>query len=105
MKKQKVTFTKDEIRTFINEELKALRESSEGAEEAEGKKSHEISAAADTLADAITAFNDAGLPEVPEELKSSLSRAKSILDNMSDNPGQYKGGAGRKRPEVKEGGY
>lgn len=105
MKKQKVTFTKQEICTIISEELKAIRESNESVPESEEKKSHEISAAADTLADAITTFNVVGLPEVPEELKSYLDRAKKILDNMSDNPGQYKGGSGRRRPSVKEDSY
>ena len=96
---KKVQFTSKEINKFINEELQKLVEAASSDDQ--GKKSHEISAAADTLSDAITTFEEADLPEVPEELSSSLRRAKNILNNMSDNPGQYKGAQGKQRSDDK----
>lgn len=102
--KQKIIISKDRIRKIVQEEWRRALTEAEDVDASE-KKSYEISAAADALSDAITTFNDAGLPEVPDELKSCLKRAKTILDNMSDNPGQYKGGRSGRRTSVEEGNY
>lgn len=72
------------------------------AVEVESKESHEISAAANNLLKAIQTFEEEGLPDVPAELDSALKSAKMILNNMSDNPGRYKGGAKVKSDESEQ---
>ena len=91
----KKNITEAKLRTIIREELinklRQIREASEP--ELAAKESHEISAAASALLKAVAAFEEEKLPEVPAELESALSAAKSILNNMSDNPGRYKRGS------------
>jgi hypothetical protein len=93
MSNKKLHMTESKLRSVVREELiNKLRSIKEATEDVVAKESHEISAAASTLKKAIDAFNAEDLPEVPSELASALSTASSVLDNMSDNPGRYKGG-------------
>jgi len=96
----KITISEKRMREIISEELAAvIKEAGKSVitedmqTEDEQKKSHEISAAASTLHDAIESFEGEDLPDVPSELASALQSAKSVLANMADSPGQYKGGA------------
>lgn len=84
--KQTFKISPKKLRQIVQEEL--MREAKSQVAETE---SHEISAAANSLLQAIKAFNEEELPEVPEQLSSCLTKAERVLNNMSDNPGQYKG--------------
>jgi hypothetical protein len=85
---KKKLVTQSDIRRIVKQEL--MKES-KGSDDS-NVKPYEISAAATKLLDAISDFNSLSLPEVPDELSSSLSSAISILKNMENNPGQYNGG-------------
>lgn len=84
--------TEKTVRKIIREAIKQRLGLTE-AVEVESKESHEISAAANLLLKAIKAFEDEGLPDIPSELSTALKSASVVLNNMSDNPGRYKGGA------------
>jgi hypothetical protein len=93
MSNKKLHMTESSLRNVVREEIiNRLRSLKEATDDVVAKESHEISAAASTLKKAIDAFNAEDLPEVPTELAAALSSASSVLDNMSDNPGRYKGG-------------
>jgi hypothetical protein len=89
-----------ELRKLIREEIK--KRIINEAVEVEERESHEISAIANALNKAIAIFNEENLPEIPNELATALKTAKSILTNMTDNPGQYKAGQAVKITEPKE---
>lgn len=92
MQSQKLNITESKLRKIVREEIISKLRSIKEATEVDTKESHEISAAASTLRKAIDTFNDENLPEVPTELSTALSTALTVLNNMSDNPGRYKGG-------------
>lgn len=87
------SITISRVREIVLEEIiKHQRKVLKEAKEEQPKQSHEISAAANELKTAIKKFNDEDLPEVPTELQTALKVAETVLTNMSDNPGRYRGG-------------
>lgn len=87
---KKVVIKESRLKEIVLEEMVKLMREEKAAEESP-KASHEISAAANALRTAIEQFESEGLPEIPIELTTALKVAKTIADNMSDNPGRYRG--------------